>query len=114
MREINLEIEAGEEGKLQFDPDQGPDMVKVMTIHGAKGLEFKYVFLVNMVDKRFPTMERKELIELPDDLIKDIKPTGDVHLQEERRICYVAITRAKREIYFTSAEDYGGARKKKL
>ncbi|MDO8436100.1 MAG: UvrD-helicase domain-containing protein [bacterium] len=114
MREMNLEIESGEEGKLEFDPEQGPDMIRVMTIHGAKGLEFKYVFLVNMVDKRFPTIERKELIELPEDLIKDIKPTGDVHLQEERRICYVAITRAKKEIYFTSAEDYGGARKKKL
>lgn len=114
MREINLEIESGEQGKLEFDPEQGPDMLKVMTIHGAKGLEFKYVFLVNMVDKRFPTIERKELIEVPEDLIKDIKPTGDVHLQEERRLCYVAITRAKKDIYFTSAEDYGGARKKKL
>ena len=114
MREIGLEIESGEEGKLEFDPEQGPDMIKIMTIHGAKGLEFKYVFLVNMVDRRFPTDERKESIELPADLIKDIKPAGDVHLQEERRICYVAITRAKKDIYFTSAQDYGGARKKKL
>jgi DNA helicase II / ATP-dependent DNA helicase PcrA len=114
MREINLEIDSGEEGKLEFDPEAGPEMIKVMTIHGAKGLEFKYVFLANMVDKRFPTQERKDLIELPEDLIKDIKPTGDVHLQEERRLCYVAMTRAKRELYFTSAEDYGGQRKKKL
>jgi len=114
MREINLEIDSGEEGKLEFDPEQGPEMIKVMTIHGAKGLEFKYVFLANMVDKRFPTTERKDLIELPEDLIKDIKPKGDVHLQEERRLCYVAMTRAKRELYFTTAEDYGGARKKKL
>ncbi|MFA4998654.1 MAG: UvrD-helicase domain-containing protein [Candidatus Paceibacterota bacterium] len=114
MEEITLEIESGEEGKLEFDPEQGPDMIKVMTIHGAKGLEFKYVFLVNMVDKRFPTIDRKDLIELPEDLIKDIKPKGDVHLQEERRICYVAMTRAKKELYFTSAEDYGLARKKRL
>jgi len=114
MEEIIFEIESGEEGKLEFDPEQGPDMIKVMTIHGAKGLEFKYVFLVNMVDKRFPTIERKDLIELPEELIKDIKPEGDVHLQEERRICYVAMTRAKKELYFTSAEDYGLARKKKL
>ena len=114
MEEITFEIESGEEGKLEFDPEQGPDMIKVMTIHGAKGLEFKYVFLVNMVDKRFPTIERKDLIELPEELIKDIKPKGDVHLQEERRICYVAMTRAKKELYFTSAEDYGLARKKRL
>lgn len=114
IEEINLELESGEEGKLEFDPEQGPDMIKVMTIHGAKGLEFKYVFLVNMVDKRFPTIERKDPIELPDELIKDIKPKGDVHLQEERRLCYVAMTRAKKELYFTSADDYGGQRKKKL
>ncbi|MGB2762023.1 MAG: UvrD-helicase domain-containing protein [Minisyncoccales bacterium] len=114
MLEINLEIESGEDGRLEFDPEQGPDMIKVMTIHGAKGLEFKYVFLVNMVDKRFPTIERKDLIELPEDLIKDLKPSGDIHLQEERRICYVAMTRAKKGLYFTSAEDYGGTRKKKL
>lgn len=114
IEEIFLEIESGEEGKLDFDPDLGPDMVKIMTIHGAKGLEFKYVFLVNMVDKRFPTIERKDLIELPEQLIKDIKPKGDVHLQEERRICYVGMTRAKNNLYFTSAEDYGGTRKKRL
>jgi len=114
MEEMNLELESGEEGKLEFDPEQGPDMIKVMTIHGAKGLEFKYVFLVNMVDRRFPTDQRKDPIELPDDLIKDIKPKGDVHLQEERRLCYVAMTRAKKGLYFTSAEDYGGQKKKKL
>jgi DNA helicase-2/ATP-dependent DNA helicase PcrA len=114
MEEMNLELESGEEGKLEFDPEQGPDMIKVMTIHGAKGLEFKYVFLANMVDKRFPTIERKDPIELPDELIKDIKPKGNVHLQEERRLCYVAMTRAKKELYFTSADDYGGQRKKKI
>jgi len=114
MQEMNLELESGEEGKLEFDPEKGPDMIKVMTIHGAKGLEFKYVFLVNMVDRRFPTDQRKDPIELPDSLIKDIKPKGDVHLQEERRICYVAMTRAKKGLYFTSADDYGGQRKKKI
>jgi DNA helicase-2/ATP-dependent DNA helicase PcrA len=114
MQELNMELESGEEGKLKFDPEQGPDMIKVMTIHGSKGLEFKYVFIVSMVDKRFPSIERKDPIELPEDLIKDIKPEGDVHLQEERRLCYVAMTRAKKELYFTSAEDYGGQRAKKL
>lgn len=114
IEQINLELEAGEEGKLEFDPEKGPDVIKVMTIHGAKGLEFKYVFLVGMVDKRFPTVSRKDPIELPEKLIKDIKPLGDVHLQEERRLCYVAMTRAKNGLYFTSADDYGGQRKKKI
>ena len=114
IEEMSMEIESGEQGKLEFDLEQGPDMVKIMTIHSSKGLEFKYVFLVNLVDKKFPTIERREKIEIPEKLIKEIIPEGDVHLQEERRLCYVAMTRAKKGLFLTSADDYGGVRKKKL
>ncbi len=105
--------EAGDEGSMHQPWDEGPDAVRIMTIHGAKGLEFPYVFLVSLVDKRFPTIERKEQIALPDDLIKEIIPEGDIHLQEERRLLYVAMTRARDGLFFTSAEDYGGTRRKK-
>ncbi|MCX7778831.1 MAG: UvrD-helicase domain-containing protein [Patescibacteria group bacterium] len=111
--QINLEIEAGEEGALRGLIEEGPESVKVMTIHQAKGLEFPYVFIVNLVDKRFPSIERKEPIEVPIELIKEIIPEGDYHLQEERRIFYVAMTRARDGLFFTSAEDYGGTRKKR-
>lgn len=111
---ITFEIESGEEGSLQIDPDIGPDVVRVMTVHAAKGLEFTYVFIVGLVDRRFPTTERGEPIAMPEALVKEIIPEGDAHLEEERRLMYVAITRAKRGLFFTSAEDYGGARKKKL
>lgn len=113
MRELALEIDSGESGGLAFDAETGPDMVRIMTIHGAKGLEFPYVFVVNMVEQRFPTIHRRDPIELPDALVKETLPEGDIHLEEERRLCYVAITRAKYGVFFTSAEDYGGARKKK-
>ncbi|MFH1838118.1 MAG: ATP-dependent DNA helicase [Candidatus Kuenenbacteria bacterium] len=112
--ELELILEAGDEGALQVDLDEGPEAIKIMTIHGAKGLEFKYVFVVNLVDRRFPTIERKENIELLDALIKEIIPEGDIHLQEERRLFYVAMTRAKDGLFFTSAENYGGQRTKKL
>jgi len=110
---LNMEIESGEAGSLEFDIEAGPDMVKIMTIHSAKGLEFPFVFLVNLVDKRFPTIERRDPIEIPKDLIRDIVPSGDVHLQEERRLFYVGMTRAKKGLFFTSADDYGGLRPKK-
>ena len=110
---IDMELESGETGSLNFNIEEGPDMVSIMTIHSAKGLEFPFVFLVNLVDKRFPTIERKNPIEIPKELMKDIIPPGDVHLQEERRLFYVGITRAKKGVFFTSAEDYGGLRKKK-
>ena len=85
-----------------------------MTVHSAKGLEFAYVFVMNMVDRQFPTSERGDAIDLPDALVKEITPEGDIHLEEERRLFYVALTRAKRAVFLTSASDYGGARHKKI
>ncbi|MFH1030129.1 MAG: UvrD-helicase domain-containing protein [bacterium] len=114
MEGMEMELDAGDEGVLRVDPDDGPDMVKIMTIHGAKGLEFPYVFVVNLVDKKFPTIERKDPIEIPEPLVKEIITEGDIHLEEERRLFYVAMTRAKDGLFFTSAEDYGGVRKKKV
>ncbi len=111
---VNLELESGEQGDLPKEAEEGPEAVKVMTVHAAKGLEFKYVFIINMVDKRFPSIERREPIELPDALVKEIIPAGDIHLQEERRLFYVAITRAKRGVWLTSADNYGGKTRKKL
>ncbi|MBU4347655.1 ATP-dependent helicase, partial [Patescibacteria group bacterium] len=113
LAEFDMEIESGEQGALAPDIESGPEAIKVMTVHAAKGLEFQYVFIANMVDKRFPTTERKEQIRIPDALIKEILPQGDIHLEEERRLFYVAITRAKQGLYFSWAPDYGGARKKK-
>jgi DNA helicase-2/ATP-dependent DNA helicase PcrA len=111
MEELDLELESGEEGKLEAGASA--DTVKIMTVHAAKGLEFKHVFLANLVDRKFPTNERKDQIEIPAALAKDIEPEGDVHLQEERRLFYVAMTRAKIGLYFTSAKDYGGVNLKK-
>lgn len=114
MEEFELERESGEEGGLAFDVETGPDMVRIMTVHAAKGLEFPFVFVGNMVDKRFPSTARGGEIELPDALTKEIVPEGDAHLEEERRLFYVAMTRARDGLFFSSAEDYGGKQKKKL
>lgn len=113
LEAINLELEAGETGALKLDFSDS-DVVKIMTVHGAKGLEFKYIFLVNIVDKKFPTISRTEKISIPDALVREaIEVSPDIHLEEERRLFYVAITRAKDKLYLTGAKDYGGAREKK-
>jgi len=112
-RMMDLMITTGDTGSMDAEQEKGPEAVKVSTIHGIKGLEFKYVFIVNLVDKRFPTIERREAIELPEALIKEIIPQGDIHLQEERRLFYVALTRAKYGLYLTAADDYGGKTMKK-
>ena len=113
MELMDLEMEAGEVGALRLDFSDN-DTVKIMTVHAAKGLEFKHVFLVNAVDKKFPTISRSEKISIPDTLVKEKMLGGkEAHLEEERRLFYVAITRAKESLYITGAKDYGGVREKK-
>jgi len=89
--------------------------VNILTVHSSKGLEFPVVFIVNLTHGRFPTREKKEIIPIPQALIKEILPVGDYHLEEERRLFYVALTRAKDMIYLTSAQYYGeGKRQQKI
>ncbi len=110
---LNLLIEAGDDPETaQVDLDT--DVVNVLTIHKAKGLEFRVVFMVSLVNGRFPVPHRRQTIELPDVLIKEILPQGDFHIQEERRLFYVGMTRSKEELYLTSAVDYGGARMRRI
>ncbi|OGL73777.1 hypothetical protein A3E39_03520 [Candidatus Uhrbacteria bacterium RIFCSPHIGHO2_12_FULL_60_25] len=113
MDEFRLEIDSGEEGALDADPNEGPELVKVLTVHASKGLEFRHVFIVSLVDQRFPTRPRSDAIPLPDGLVNERLPEGNTHLEEERRLFYVAVTRAKDSVTLTGAEHYGGTRKKK-
>ena len=112
---IDLSMVIGE-SPLATDTDWiQNDAVNILTVHSAKGLEFSAVFLVNLVSARFPTSERREQIPIPDALVKEILPVGDYHEQEERRLFYVGMTRARDLLYFTGAKYYGeGKREKKL
>lgn len=110
---FNNIVDSGDAGKI-YQPEDTPDSINIITVHGAKGLEYKYVFVVNLVEERFPTREKGGNIELPDELIKDNLPSDNFHYAEERRLFYVSCTRAKEKLFLTSAEDYGGVRKKKI
>ncbi|HEY4695208.1 MAG TPA: ATP-dependent DNA helicase [Candidatus Nanoarchaeia archaeon] len=96
----------------EADPEQ--NAVNVMTVHAAKGLEFKVVFMVGLDADHFPSRERGEPISLPEVLIKEVLPLGDYHVQEERRLFYVGTTRAKSRLYYTWSKDVGGKRFKKI
>lgn len=73
------------ENDLSSD-DNGDDKVSVSTVHAAKGLEFDYVFVIGCEEGRFP-------------LCRD----GDSDIEEERRLMYVAVTRARKKLYLTRA-----------
>jgi len=109
-------IEAGDDpSTAEIDPDV--EAVNILTAHKSKGLEFKVVFIANCVNNHFPSNKKSDSFKIPNELVKEVLPEGDerqIHLQEERRLFYVAMTRAKEELFFTSAQDYGGQRSKKV
>lgn len=113
VKYLNVLKEAGDDPESS-QPDRDVDAVNIMTIHKAKGLEFGAVFLAALVAEKFPTRARRQPIELPLGLLKEAVPIGDTNLPEERRLFYVGMTRAKRELYLTSAVDYGGKRERKV
>ncbi|MFH1784354.1 MAG: ATP-dependent DNA helicase [bacterium] len=113
IKYLDMLIAAGDD-PTAAEIETEANCVNVLTFHKAKGLEFPVVIMVSLVSERFPTRFKRDQISLPEELIKDILPSGDFHLQEERRLFYVGMTRAQRELYFTGARDYGGKRPKKI
>ncbi len=112
-RHLQTLIEAGDDpATADLDPDA--NAVAVLTIHKAKGLEFPVVFLPGLVTDRFPARSRPDTLAVPLELVKETLPEGDFQLQEERRLCYVAMTRARDELILSHAADYGGARARRV
>jgi DNA helicase-2/ATP-dependent DNA helicase PcrA len=96
-------IEVGDE-----TPDAGPldfDAVSVLTVHRAKGLEFRYVYLTGLVDGRFPVHGRPPALGVPWHELHGVVPDeAEDRLSEERRLCYVAMTRAMDELVLSCHE----------
>lgn len=89
-------VEQEQESADMLDASGEKDGVTLMTLHAAKGLEFDIVFIVGMEEGLFPHMRSF---------------TSPQELEEERRLCYVGITRAKKKLYLTFADNrktYGG------
>ncbi|MCL2096482.1 MAG: UvrD-helicase domain-containing protein [Oscillospiraceae bacterium] len=107
----DFEQQAGEDVTLEaylqelsiisdYESERNQNCVKLMTIHSSKGLEFPHVIIAGMTDGVFPSRRTLE----------ERKLEG---LEEERRLCYVAMTRAMRELYIVESEGntYGEAKK---
>ncbi len=106
---LELLREAGDD-PVAADFETSTERVNVLSVHKAKGLEFAVVFLVHCTDERIPGSMRADALPLPEALAKSPPPSRENHIAEERRLAYVAMTRAKDTFYFTNAVDYGGTR----
>ncbi len=95
FREAGGQIEAPE-------PENSARAVQMMSVHAAKGLEFPVVFILSVAPRRFPHSEQKPVIEFPEALRKGPPPPANIHEQEERRLLYVGLTRAKDRLYVSS------------
>ncbi len=109
---LELLREAGDD-PVAADFETARDQVNVLSVHKAKGLEFPVVFLVHATNERLPGTMRSSELPLPAELSKTPPETRDQHIAEERRLVYVAMTRAQDTCYFTSATDYGGIRQQR-
>jgi DNA helicase-2/ATP-dependent DNA helicase PcrA len=91
-------------GTINLDQDSG-DAVQLMTVHAAKGLEFDHVYVLRLVQRGFPSGEKPRLFQFPTELMAEEQPQESFHIQEERRLFYVAVTRARNRLTLNTVEN---------
>lgn len=112
-RHLSSIQDSGAEIMIQSSP-LDIDAVNIMTIHKAKGLEFEAVFIPDLTEQTFPSRKQTDRIRIPDGLIDNKSDENiDWNIHEERRLLYVAITRAKKYLYMSYSYDHGKKRLKK-
>jgi len=110
MHHLDLVLLSGEDEE-PAPVETADDAIQVMTIHQAKGLEFDAVFVPGLVEGRLPQSGRSPRFELPSAVLEPrVRGREDV-VGEERRLLYVAMTRARRHLYLTRASYYEGGRR---
>ena len=88
------------------DLDLGKNGIILTTAHKSKGQEYEYVFIVKAIDKKWGNNVKRELFKLPNSILKFNTDQKKDQNEDERRLFYVALTRAKKQIYITHSDIY--------
>ena len=110
LHHLDLVLLSGEDEE-PAPVETADDAIRVMTIHQAKGLEFEVVFVPGLVEGRLPQSGRSPRFELPASVLEPLVRGREDVIAEERRLLYVAMTRARRHLFLTRASHYEGGRR---
>lgn len=99
LDEITVATYMQEFAMISKESEPAKDAVQFLTIHASKGKEFDYVILIGMVNDELPSFQSMK------------KGIDSVEMEEERRNCFVAITRTQKKLYLTYSAKYYGWRK---
>jgi DNA helicase-2/ATP-dependent DNA helicase PcrA len=98
-------------GCMPLPRDETANVVRLMSIHAAKGLEFTHVFVLRASSPSFPSSYKETLVEFPNELRDEDSASDDdsrtLHEHEERRLFYVAMTRARDSLHVSAGEGKG-------
>lgn len=109
-RYLELMMDIGADASSS-EAEDGLEAVSILSMHKAKGLEFETVFVVSLSDSHMPGQNRSSGFELPNYLVHSkVVKSAEAATEEERRLLYVAMTRAKKNLYLTTSLDYGTKR----
>jgi superfamily I DNA/RNA helicase len=108
---IDLRADDGGRREAEDGEEAGADLIRVMTVHASKGLEFPVVYLPRLAHLQFPSMMRGEAAPLPpgldeDEVARNRQHPRQAHLLDEACLFYVGITRARDELILSRAERY--------
>ncbi len=106
---LDLLIEMGDD-PAAAELEEDAESVSLLTAHGAKGLEFRTVYLVDLSEQRFPQYPKGDALPFPPELRHVQGDEREEHYREERRLFYVGMTRARDRLVLCHAQDLGGKR----